>query len=163
MDRKVYVIDGNHFSNLEEFFAEISSTLIPGMVSCKSLDSFNDILRGDYGPLERNFILIWRNADISRITLGYEETIVWTRLGLEVIRQGLDDDQLMQREYARIKASLPDGDDALHLRLLNGFASAYHKLEHDLALQQHHQGETLFDRLVALILDEHPNVELRLE
>lgn len=73
--RREYVIDGNSFSTLEEFYAEISCVLIPGVWWGENLDGFNDILRGGFGTPPDGFILRWRNSDISRQNLGYTETV----------------------------------------------------------------------------------------
>jgi RNAse (barnase) inhibitor barstar len=68
-------IDGNNFSTLEGFFQEVSDKVIPGADWGHNLDAFNDILRGGFGTPEGGFVLCWRNHQLSRITLGYEETV----------------------------------------------------------------------------------------
>jgi len=73
--KKIYEIDGNHFSTLEEFYEEISDVLIPGADWGHNLDAFNDILRGGFGTPEEGFILWWKNANISRQRLSYVETV----------------------------------------------------------------------------------------
>lgn len=70
-----YVIDGNDFDTLEDFFNLISRILLSDSEWGKNLDAFNDILRGGYGTPEDGFILEWKNSDISRNRLGYPETI----------------------------------------------------------------------------------------
>jgi RNAse (barnase) inhibitor barstar len=72
--KKIYEINGQHFSTLEEFYDEISRVLIPGAYWGRNLDAFNDILRGGFGTPEEGFILRWKNSDISRQRLGYAET-----------------------------------------------------------------------------------------
>jgi len=73
--KPTYEIDGQHFSTLEEFFAVIEHTLIPGAEWGRNLDAFNDILRGGFGTPEAGFVLRWRNAELSRDRLGYQETV----------------------------------------------------------------------------------------
>jgi RNAse (barnase) inhibitor barstar len=73
--KKVYQIDGNKFSTLEEFYEEISSILIPGTYWGKNLDAFNDLLRGGFGTPEEGFILVWENSEISKKKLSYAETV----------------------------------------------------------------------------------------
>jgi RNAse (barnase) inhibitor barstar len=75
MQKTVYQIDGNNFSTLKEFYAEISRVLIPGASWGHNLDAFNDILRGGFGTPEGGFILRWKNSKESRQRLGYAETV----------------------------------------------------------------------------------------
>lgn len=65
-EKRQYVIDGQNFRSLDEFYDEISSVLIPETFWGKNLDAFNDILRGGFGTPEEGFILRWINSDISR-------------------------------------------------------------------------------------------------
>lgn len=76
-DKEIFVIDGADFDSLEGFFCEISRMLIPEVSwgPNLNLDAFNDILRGGFGTPDEGFILCWRNSDISRQRLGYEETV----------------------------------------------------------------------------------------
>jgi RNAse (barnase) inhibitor barstar len=71
------VIDGRHFSDLEGFYDEISFQLIPGAKWGRSLDAFNDILRGGFGTPEGGFHLRWVHSHLSQERLGWEETILW--------------------------------------------------------------------------------------
>jgi RNAse (barnase) inhibitor barstar len=163
MDNTTYTIDGSHFNSLDEFFKEVSSVLIPGTLECKSLDSFNDILRGDYGTLTRSdFTLIWRNADISRIVLGYKSIIAWRQEAISAMLQGLTQDEMLKREYVQIQKSFPERNEQFHLEILGGFMSTYRKMEEDLALAKQNKGNTIFDLLVEIIRD-HPNVRLILQ
>ncbi|MDQ3816984.1 MAG: barstar family protein [Acidobacteriota bacterium] len=75
MNRREYIIDGNNFSNLEEFYDEISKVLVPGAWWGRNLDAFDDILSGDFGTPKEGFILKWNNASVSKDYLGYPETI----------------------------------------------------------------------------------------
>ncbi|MBA2738009.1 MAG: barstar family protein [Pyrinomonadaceae bacterium] len=74
MSKRIYEIDGNNFSTLEEFWDEISRVLIPDVYWGRNLDAFNDILRGGFGTPEEGFILVWKNSSLSRERLGYAET-----------------------------------------------------------------------------------------
>ena len=86
--KKIYEIDGNHFSTLEEFYEEISRVLIPGVDWGRNLDAFNDILRGGFGTPEEGFSLLWKKSDISRQRLGYAETTRQLTLRLERCHPG---------------------------------------------------------------------------
>lgn len=72
-----YVIDGQDFADLRGFYGEVSRVLVPGRCWGRSLDAFNDILRGGFGTPEGGFVLVWRNAELSRQRLGRDfETLV---------------------------------------------------------------------------------------
>lgn len=79
----VRIIDGAAFETLDEFYDEIERALIPGAKWGRNLDAFNDILRGGFGTPDGGFVLVWRNADLSRRRLGHDETarILRVRLG----------------------------------------------------------------------------------
>jgi RNAse (barnase) inhibitor barstar len=81
--KKVYEVDGYHFSTLEEFYEEVSRVLIPDAYWGRNLDAFNDILRGGFGTPEEGFILRWKNSGVSRQRLGYAETVRQLTLRLE--------------------------------------------------------------------------------
>jgi RNAse (barnase) inhibitor barstar len=72
-DKPTYVIDGMNFSTLEGFYDEVSRVLVPDLSWGKNLDAFNDIVRG-YGTPEEGFTIIWKNSELSKSRLGYEET-----------------------------------------------------------------------------------------
>lgn len=73
--KTTFEIDGRDFSTLEEFYDVISRTLIPGAIWGHNLDAFDDILRGGFGTPNDGFVLRWRNSELSRLRLGYPETI----------------------------------------------------------------------------------------
>jgi RNAse (barnase) inhibitor barstar len=75
MPKTIYDIDGQEFSNLEEFYDVVSRVLIPGAEWGRNLDAFNDILRGGFGTPEGGFILHWKNSAESQERLAYPETI----------------------------------------------------------------------------------------
>src|ERR1700751_248338 len=73
-DKHIYIIDGENFSTLEGFYDEVSQVVVPGLTWGKNLDAFNDIVRG-YGTPVEGFTLVWKNSELSRTKLGYEETV----------------------------------------------------------------------------------------
>jgi RNAse (barnase) inhibitor barstar len=72
--KKVYEIDGANFKDLEGFFDEISVKLIPGANWGHTIDAFNDILSAGFGTPDEAYVLIWKNHEISKVSLGYEAT-----------------------------------------------------------------------------------------
>jgi RNAse (barnase) inhibitor barstar len=78
-----YRIDGTAFRDLEGFYEEIQRRLLGDEPFGRNLDAFNDILRGEYGPLPSEFGLEWASAAVSRERLGYAETVRQLRLRLE--------------------------------------------------------------------------------
>lgn len=75
MSKKIYEIDGNNFSTLEEFAREFTDKLQLETYWSGNLDAFNDILRGGFGTPEEGFILVWKNSSLSKYRLGYDEAI----------------------------------------------------------------------------------------
>jgi RNAse (barnase) inhibitor barstar len=73
--KAVYEIDGRDFATLEEFYDVVSRVLIPGAKWGRNLDAFNDILRGGFGTPGGGFVLRWVNSALSRVRLGYPETV----------------------------------------------------------------------------------------
>jgi RNAse (barnase) inhibitor barstar len=71
-------IDSANFSNLSEFYDEIERTMTKGLnwKIGKNLDAFNDVLRGGFGVFEgdESIRLVWKDAEKSKIDLGYEAT-----------------------------------------------------------------------------------------
>ena len=76
-------IDGLAFSTLEGFFDHVSSRIVPGATWGRNLNAFSDILRGGFGTPEEGFVLCWENHEISKQSLGYEETARQLRKRLE--------------------------------------------------------------------------------
>lgn len=79
----LYEIDGTRFSNLEEFYSEVSSVLIPHRRWGRNLDAFNDILRGGFATPSEGFTIRWKNHDVSKQRLGYPETVRQLELRLQ--------------------------------------------------------------------------------
>src|SRR5262245_862405 len=100
-ERKIYQIDGHHFSALEEFYDEISRVLIPGADWGRNLDAFNDILRGGFDTPVEGFILQWKNSDLSRQRLGYAETVRQLSLRLEYCHPSNKEDVKSDLEQAK--------------------------------------------------------------
>lgn len=71
---KQITIDGNNFSNEEEFYSEIDKLLTRDLSwkTGHNLDAFNDILRGGFGVHDpgEELIITWVNAGKIRKELG---------------------------------------------------------------------------------------------
>lgn len=87
MERMKIVIDGEHFSTIEEFYDEMDKLLTKDLdwKTGHNLDAFNDLLRGGFGvhkygqPLD----ILWIHADKSRNDLGYPATELYLQKILE--------------------------------------------------------------------------------
>lgn len=77
MEKRVYILDGNNFSTLDEFWEEIGFVLMGIRNACwgRNLDAFRDILCGGWGTPDEGFVLTWKNAALSMERLGYPETV----------------------------------------------------------------------------------------
>lgn len=58
-------IDGSRFDTLNDFWEEISVSLIPGTRWGRDFDAFNDVLRGGLGTPRGGFRLRWVNFQRS--------------------------------------------------------------------------------------------------
>jgi RNAse (barnase) inhibitor barstar len=75
MQKPVIEIDGLSFDSLAGFF-DVFGTVVLGITNYgRNLDAFNDVLRGGFGSPDGGFVLRWRNSEVSRDRLGYDETI----------------------------------------------------------------------------------------
>ena len=83
MTRPTYRIEGATFETLEGFYDEVERQMLGGQPFGRNLDAFNDILRGQFGPLPDAFGLVWADAAVSRERLGYAETVRQLRLRLQ--------------------------------------------------------------------------------
>ncbi len=83
MTKPVIEIDGLRFDNLDDFWEEISTHIIPGVQWGRNFDALNDILRGGFGTPEGGFVLRWLNSRRSRQMLGYPETLRWLEWSLQ--------------------------------------------------------------------------------
>jgi len=68
-----YVVEGTLFNTLEEFAAHFSKRLLLDHEWNGNLDALNDILRGGFGTPDGGFVLVWKDAELSRQRLGHEE------------------------------------------------------------------------------------------
>lgn len=76
-NKKMIVINGDHFSNLPEFYEEVSRVLMKNVDwKVGTLDGFNDILYGGFGVFESNdeIELTWKKSEKSKRDLGLEAT-----------------------------------------------------------------------------------------
>jgi RNAse (barnase) inhibitor barstar len=76
-------IDGAEFSTLEEFFAHFQSRALDGTPWGNNLDAFNDVLRGGFGTPDGGFHLRWKNHQLSKQCLGWDETVRQLRIRLK--------------------------------------------------------------------------------
>ena len=78
-DKKEIIINGNNFSNLEEFYNEIDRVLTKELdfKTGHNLNAFNDLLRGGFGVHEYDepIHLKWENSQKSKLDLGYNATL----------------------------------------------------------------------------------------
>lgn len=79
-----YVIPGAEVTGLERFWEVIGEAVNgPDGYFGRNLDAFADCLSGGYGtPGDRDFVIEWREAALSRRALGHEETARQLRLRL---------------------------------------------------------------------------------
>lgn len=71
------VINGDHFSNLPEFYEEASRVFMKNVDwKVGTLDGFNDILYGGFGVFENKdqIELTWKKSEKSKGDLGLEAT-----------------------------------------------------------------------------------------
>lgn len=63
-----FIIDGNNFTDIETFYDECQRVFnIAHSDWGRGLNAFNDIIRGGFGDIkDDNFILIWKNSNISK-------------------------------------------------------------------------------------------------
>ncbi len=86
--KKVIVIDGHRFSDLEGFYSLMNELFVAndcGTVVGHNLDAFNDLLGGGFGVHEAGepIIVKWINYGESRKALGYDETVRYYKDKLE--------------------------------------------------------------------------------
>lgn len=68
-NKKSAVINGNHFSDISEFYEEVSSIFMKDENwKVGTLDGFDDILYGFQGEI------IWKESEKSKKDLGFEAT-----------------------------------------------------------------------------------------
>lgn len=71
---KTFMIDGNHFIDLEGFYTEIDKILTKNLdwKTGHNLNAYNDLLRGGFGAHEYGepIVLKWLNYEKSKRELG---------------------------------------------------------------------------------------------
>ena len=79
--RKEFIIDGNNFNTLDEFYDEIDKLLTKDLTwkTGHNLDAFNDLLRGGFGVHEYGepILIKWLNYNKSKSDFGYKSTILY--------------------------------------------------------------------------------------
>ena len=77
--RRRIVVDGDRFSDVQGFYAEISAKLAPDQEPVRGLDGLNDLLRGGFGETEtyEPLEIRWLHSEKSRRDLGREATIAY--------------------------------------------------------------------------------------
>lgn len=75
MHKPVFEIDGRSFDSLDGFFDAFGSAVLSDTEYGRNLDAFNDVLRGGFGSPDGGFVLRWKNSDVSRDALGWNETV----------------------------------------------------------------------------------------
>lgn len=71
-----YVIDGSRIGSLDDFWDMVGAAMGEDGYFGRNLDAFADCLRGGYGtPEDGDYLIEWRDHDVSRRSLGYPETV----------------------------------------------------------------------------------------
>lgn len=70
-------VDGAAFDTLDGAAAEFTRALRFTTPWEGSLDALNDLLYGGFGTPRDGFVLVWRNAGLSRECLGVAATLAW--------------------------------------------------------------------------------------
>lgn len=83
-EKPTYRIDGAAFGDLAGFYDEVGEQLLRGEPWGRNLDAFDDILRGDFGPLPSEFRIVWEHSGLSHQRLGASGKGSFTEL-LEII------------------------------------------------------------------------------
>ena len=156
MDKPIYIIDGDRFSDLEGFYDEVEQHLIPDTFWGRNLDAFNDILRGGVG-LPRTFILVWKNIDKSQARLGHEQTGKrFQDKKQEFIENSLQNERKSHPESQNLS------DEILLEKLAKQYQEYFTYMDDNISLARQKQGRTLFDQIIEIIA-ENKNVEFRTE
>ncbi len=161
MEKQVFEIDGERFSDLEGFFAEISKIVGDGWG--KNLDSLADILLGAMGtPFDEPFILIWKHSALSRERLGYEATQKLREDGFRNYSRGLNYDEFTRYMRRHIwRQMLIYGKKAFEGELERA-QEGYRYYEQQIELAHQREGGTIFDWIMACFRDV-PDIEVKLE
>jgi RNAse (barnase) inhibitor barstar len=78
MNKKILLLDGNRFYDVEGFYEEVERVFTKDLPwkPAPNLDAFNDLLYGDFGVYggRESVVVIWKNIAKSREELGFETT-----------------------------------------------------------------------------------------
>ena len=87
-ERRVVVLDGNAFSDITGFYAEMSRLLAPEEKPVRGLDALNDLLRGGFGETEayEPLEIRWLHSEKSRNDLGPDATLAYYEARLPRVR-----------------------------------------------------------------------------
>ena len=69
-EKATYHIDGAAFSDLAGFLDEVERQMLADVPWGRTLDELDEVLRGGFGPMPREFRLVWEHSDLSRRRLG---------------------------------------------------------------------------------------------
>lgn len=99
-----FVIEGAEVTGLDSFFEAVGEAVNgPGGYFGRNLDSLADCLSGGFGtPDDGDFVMEWRDHELSRRALGREETV--RQLGLRAQRVHPDDRPGVLEQLARVRA-----------------------------------------------------------
>ena len=122
----IYLIDGLHFTNLEEFWLEIERSFDFTISTIGKFRKTFSGLRELLKALPKDTIVVWRNSKISLQRLGYTETL-----------------ELLKRTQSNCHPSWIDITNK------------------EIELAQLDLGETIFDTIVKIFVEE--SISLRLE
>ncbi|MCU0702094.1 MAG: barstar family protein [Myxococcaceae bacterium] len=85
----VYELDGARVQGLSGLWDEVERVLLPpGTRWGRSLDAFNDVLRGGFGTPDEGFVLRIVSAGQLREALGHAETARWLEGRLPDVHPG---------------------------------------------------------------------------
>ena len=91
---RVFVLDGNNFSDMEGFYNEIDKLLTKdlGWKTGHNLYAFNDLLRGGFGTHEYgdSITIQWKNYNKSKENLGSEMILTLLEIMLNCDESGHD-------------------------------------------------------------------------
>jgi len=84
MSKKIIIINGDNFSDIETFYDEIDNVLTKNLdwKTGHNLNAFNDLLCGGFGVFEydETVKIIWNNFSKSKQALGQEMTDTLLRI-----------------------------------------------------------------------------------
>ncbi|MES5820548.1 barstar family protein [Streptomyces sp. RG80] len=70
-----YVLDGSRITTLEDFWLVVGESIGSDGYFGRNLDAFADCLRGGFGtPDDGDYVIEWREHELSRRHLGHPET-----------------------------------------------------------------------------------------